>query len=109
AGFVKKGKIIQGKNHSEMGHIYIPKLLSDDNFRGVCPYHSNCLESLASGTAIEKRHGEQGEFLTSNKEVWEREAHYLSYAIANFSFTLTPEQIILGGGVMKQKNLYFLI
>jgi len=108
AGFVQDGNVFQGKNHPEMGHIYIPKHDSD-SFKGSCPYHGACLEGLASGTAIEKRYGKKGTLLESNEEVWELEAYYLAQAIVNYVMILSPERIIVGGGVMKQEKLYPMI
>lgn len=108
AGLVHHGHIYQGKNHTEMGHIFIQQR-EDDRFTGVCPYHSNCLEGLASGTAIEKRHGVQGGLLQDDDAVWELEAYYLAQAIVNYMLILSPERIIVGGGVMKQAKLYPLI
>lgn len=108
AGFVHHGHIYQGKNHSEMGHIFIQQR-EDDRFSGVCPYHGNCLEGLASGTAIEKRYSAKGHLLENDDGVWELEAYYLAQAIVNYILILSPERIILGGGVMKQAKLYPLI
>lgn len=108
AGFVQEGKTYQGKNHPEMGHILI-KQHQDDLFEGSCPYHGTCLEGLASGPAIEKRYGTKGVFLADAQEVWNLEAYYLAQAVLNYTVILSPERIIIGGGVMKQKALYPLI
>ncbi|HLR61607.1 MAG TPA: ROK family protein [Lentibacillus sp.] len=108
AGLVQNGCTFQGKSHPEMGHIIVPKH-PDDSFAGICPYHGNCLEGMASGPAIEKRHGRKGHLLGDEKRVWEIEAHYLAHAIASYTLILSPERIILGGGVMKQKMLFPLI
>ncbi|MBP1950557.1 ROK family protein [Virgibacillus litoralis] len=108
AGLVHHGDIYQGKNHSDMGNVFIQQR-EYDQFTGVCPYHSNCLEGLASGTAIEKRHGAKVHLLKNDAAVWELEAYYLARAIANYMLILSPKRIILGGGVMKQAKLYPLI
>ncbi|MUK87695.1 ROK family protein [Ornithinibacillus sp. L9] len=108
AGFVHDGIIFQGKNHPEMGHIFVPQH-KDDDFKGVCPYHGNCLEGLASGPAIEQRYGKKGHLLSDDQQVWELEAFYIAQAIVNYTVMLSPERIILGGGVMKQERLYELI
>ncbi|CDQ38828.1 MULTISPECIES: ROK family protein [Virgibacillus] len=105
AGFVKDGVTYQGKSHPEMGHIMIQKH-TDDYFAGICPSHGACLEGLASGPAIEKRYGKKAELLASHKEVWELEAFYLAQAIINYTLVLSPERVIIGGGVMKQHELY---
>lgn len=108
AGLVQNGKIFQGENHSEMGHIFVQKRV-DDLFIGSCPSHGSCIEGLASGPAIEQRYGKKGIDLVENEEVWELEAYYLAQAIVNYFAILSPEKIILGGGVMKQEKLYPMI
>jgi fructokinase len=108
AGYAKEGVTLKGMTHPEMGHIYVPRH-PQDAFEGCCPYHKGCLEGLASGTAIAARYGIKGNELKDKKEVWEVEAHYLAQAIVNYIFILSPEKIILGGGVMKQDILFPLI
>ncbi|WP_078378764.1 ROK family protein [Sutcliffiella halmapala] len=108
AGYVKNGVTLKGMTHPEMGHIYVPRY-SQDTFEGCCPYHKGCLEGLASGTAIAARYGIKGNELKDKHEVWELEAHYLAQAIVNYLLILSPEKIILGGGVMKQDILFPLI
>lgn len=108
AGFVQKGKLSKGLFNTEMGHIYVPRH-PEDSFEGSCNYHGNCLEGMASGTALHTRYGKKGNELEEMKAVWELEAYYLAQAIVNYSLILAPEKIILGGGVMKQTILYTLI
>lgn len=108
AGLVREGKIFQGKNHSEMGHVFVQQH-PEDPYPGNCPSHKNCLEGLAAGPAIENRYGEKGVALSGNSKVWEIEAFYLAQAIMNYTLVLSPERIIIGGGVMKQEKLYDLI
>ena len=92
--------------HSEMGHTRLPRLAEDASFPGVCPFHGDCLEGLASGPAIAARCGQPGENLASDHPVWQIEAHYLALAIANFTYTLSPDRVIIGGGVMQQAHLF---
>ena len=108
AGLVREGEIFQGKSHSEMGHVFVQQH-PDDPYQGNCPSHRNCLEGLAAGPAIEKRYGKKGVTLSENDKVWEIEAFYLAQAIMNYTLILSPERIIIGGGVMKQEKLYDLI
>jgi fructokinase len=108
AGFVKDGQTFIGKSHPEMGHIFIQQRKNDD-FEGICPYHGNCLEGLASGPAIEQRYGKKGHLLGTDHAAWELEADYLAQAITNYLLILSPEKVIIGGGVMKQEQLYPLI
>lgn len=108
AGAVVDGKMVQGLTHPEMGHIYL-KRHKDDSFEGRCPFHKDCLEGMAAGPAIEDRWGEKGHLLSDRDEVWEMEAFYLAQALVNYILILSPQKIIMGGGVMKQKQLFPLI
>lgn len=107
-GAVVDGKVLSGFGHPEMGHLLV-KMHPDDDFKGVCPYHGNCLEGIAAGPAIEERYGKKGTDLADDKKVWEIEAFYLAQALVNYTLILRPEKIILGGGVMKQTKLLSLI
>lgn len=107
-GAVIKGEPVEGFGHPEMGHILVRKH-PEDQFEGHCPYHGDCLEGLAAGPAVEKRYGKKAQELTNNEQVWEIEAYYLAQALMSYTLTLSPEKIILGGGVMKQTQLFPLI
>lgn len=104
-GAIVEGKIVHGLLHPEMGHILLSKH-ADETTNGFCPFHKNCLEGLASGPAIEKRWGVKAYNLPVDHPAWEMEGYYLSQAIMNFILTLSPEKIILGGGVMKQSQIF---
>lgn len=108
-GAVVNNAMIHGLMHPEMGHIRIPQDIKLDPFPGNCPYHGNCLEGLASGPAIEQRWGQKGETLPPDHPAWKMEAHYLALALVNYIVTLSPQRIILGGGVMEQKTLIPMI
>ena len=108
-GAVNDGKILHGKNHPEMGHLRIPKDSSIDPFPGSCPFHGNCLEGLASGTAIKERWNTDPYSLPEDHKAWELESTYLADAILNLTLTLSPERFILGGGVMEQTHLFPMI
>jgi len=107
-GAVVNGEPIEGYGHPEMGHLLV-RLHPDDSFEGTCPFHGNCLEGLAAGPAIEKRYNKKAQYLTDNQKVWEIEAYYLAQALMTYTLTLSPEKIILGGGVMKQSQLFPLV
>lgn len=104
-GVIIDGKPYHGMIHPEGGHIFISRRKDDPMEQGICPYHATCLEGLASGPAIEKRWGVKGAALSDRKEVWELEAYYLGQAICTYIMTLSPERIILVGGVMHQQQL----
>lgn len=105
-GGLVNGKPIHGLLHPEMGHILIPHDLSVDPFPGCCPFHKDCLEGLASGFAMEKRWQQKGASLPDDHPAWALEAGYLATGLANFILMLSPERIIIGGGVMEQKQLF---
>lgn len=99
------GKPIHGLLHPEMGHILVPHDLSVDPFLGCCPFHQDCLEGLASGLAMEQRWQQKGISLPSDHPAWALEASYLATGLVNFILMLSPERIVIGGGVMAQKQL----
>lgn len=107
-GAVINGEPLEGFGHPEMGHLLVRRHKNDD-FSGTCPFHKDCLEGLAAGPAIEKRYGEKAQNLSEEKSVWEVEAYYLAQALMSYTLILSPEKIILGGGVMKQSQLFPLI
>lgn len=107
-GGVINGRMMHGLFHPEMGHIRLPRA-DGDRFGGICPYHGDCLQGLASGPAMEARWGKPGAELPLDHPAWRMEAHYLALAVHNYICTLSPNRIILGGGVMHQKYLFPLI
>ncbi len=107
-GFVN-GKMMHGLVHPEVGHIRIPHDLSKDPYPGSCPFHGDCLEGLACGVAMKQRWGMEGEKLPADHPAWELEAEYLAYALVNFICTVSPQKIIMGGGVMQQESLFPMI
>ena len=108
AGIYIEGKLLHGMLHPEAGHVLITKRESD-TYKGKCPYHKNCLEGLAAGPAIEGRFGKKAAELADVKEVWDLEADYIAQELTGYILTLSPEMMILGGGVMHQEQLFPLI
>jgi fructokinase len=107
-GGMANGRLLHGLVHPEVGHMFIPHDRTRDPFDGVCPYHGDCLEGLASGEALRQRWGTPGEALV-DRAAWELEADYLALGLANLVCTLSPQRIILGGGVMRQPLLLPLV
>lgn len=105
AGAVVQGKLLQGLSHPEMGHILVRRH-HNDKYHGKCPYHKDCLEGLAAGPAIEERWGKKGIDLVDQKEVWDLEGYYIAQALMQYILIISPKRIILGGGVMKQKQVF---
>lgn len=107
-GLMAEGKLVHGMLHPEAGHIPLVRH-KDDTYEGKCPFHKNCFEGMAAGPAIEARWGKKGIELSENPKVWEIEAYYIAQALYNFALTISPQLIILGGGVIHQKQLLPMI
>jgi fructokinase len=113
------GQLMHGLVHPEMGHIRVPRSPADqvladgegdaEPFPGICPFHGDCLEGLACGPALEARWGQSPETLPADHPAWPLEAHYLALALVNLVCTVSPQRIVMGGGVMKQRQLFPLI
>ena len=108
AGIVANGRPLHGLVHPGLGHVHVPHDRDRDPFPGSCPFHGDCLEGLASGEALRQRWGVPGEEL-SDPVVWELEADYLALGLANLVLTLSPERIIVGGGVAGTPGLLGLV
>lgn len=107
AASIINGRLIAGIGHQEMGHMLIPHDKKVDPYEGNCPYHGDCLEGLACGGAIKDRwHVPSALDLPADHPAWDLEAGYLATGLANIILTLTPQRIILGGGVMRQMHLF---
>lgn len=103
-GVMAGGRLLHGMLHPEAGHILMP-VRSDDTYAGKCPYHGTCLEGMAAGPAIEARWGAPAKELADRPEVWDLEAYYLAHALTSYIMILSPQKIIMGGGVMHQTQL----
>jgi len=104
-GVMANGRLLHGLLSPEMGHIMILHDTARDPFEGACPFHKDCFEGLASGPALEKRWGQKAETLPLDHPAWELEAHYIALALANYITTLSPQRIVLGGGVGAREDL----
>lgn len=105
SGIIANGQPMHGMVHSELGHIRLPRRHLNDGFAGACPFHGDCFEGLASGPAIQARWGARGETLPADHPAWDLEAEYIALALNDCICLLSPERIILGGGVMEQRHL----
>lgn len=99
-GAMVNGALVHGLMHPEMGHMRIPHDRERDPFPGICPYHGDCWEGLACGPAVQARWGQRGETLPPDHPAWSLEAHYLALGVVNIVCVLSPQRVILGGGVM---------
>ena len=107
-GAMVGGKLLHGLVHPEFGHMRVPHESDADPFPGVCPYHGDCWEGLASGRAVEARWGRPAVELTDST-VWELQARYLALGIVCVICVLSPERIVIGGGVMTRPGLLALV
>lgn len=97
-GTVIEGRTVRGLGHSEAGHLRIGRLPGDD-WPGVCPYHGDCVEGLASGPAVRARAGRPGHELSPDDPAWEMVVHALGAMLHNLVLTTAPERVLVGGGV----------
>src|SRR5689334_2590326 len=104
-GALVEGRLLHGLMHPELGHMRVPHDRARDPFAGSCPFHGDCLEGLASGAAIRARWGRPAEELYGDGRVWELEAEYLALALANVVCALSPQRIVIGGGVLEAPGL----
>jgi len=102
------GKLLHGLLHPEFGHMRIPHDRDADPFPGVCTYHGDCWEGLASGRAIEARWATRAAEL-DDARAWDLEARYLALGIVCVICVLSPERVVIGGGVMHRPGLLELV
>jgi fructokinase len=103
-GVMANGTLLHGLIHPEIGHMRLPHDRVRDPFDGVCPFHGDCWEGLASGEALRERWGCPA-YENSATEAWALEAEYLASGLVNLICTLSPERIIVGGGVINHPGL----
>lgn len=108
-GAVYAGRPLHGMMHPEMGHLPLPRDARRDPFESLCPFHDSCLEGLASGPALEARWGRPAAELPADHQAWPLEAEYLALGCASIALALSPQRIVLGGGVMQQTDLFPMI
>ena len=108
-GAVVNGKPLHGLVHPEMGHFLLPHDWDEDSFGGNCPFHGDCFEGMCSGPAMKERWGQPAETLPIDHPAWELEAMYIALALHGLVTILSPQRIILGGGVMQQEHLFPII
>jgi fructokinase len=108
-GGLVNGAPLHGLLHPEFGHLRIPHDVTADPFAGVCPYHGDCWEGLASGPAIAARWGKAPQELVEVEAVWELEARYLALGLVSVISILSPQRIVIGGGVMNVPGLFPLV
>ena len=104
-GGIIGGRMLHGAVHSEFGH-WLPRRAPGDDFEGVCPFHKDCLEGLASGPSMTKRWGMEPKDLPADHPAWEMEAHYLAQAVMCLLAVVSPERVVIGGGVSQAEGFH---
>jgi fructokinase len=105
-GAIVNGQLLHGRSHPEMGHIRVPRDPMLDPFPGNCPYHGDCLEGLIAAPALHARWGQSSRLLSAGHPAWELFVHYLALGLTNWICTLSPEKVVLGGGIMQRGELF---
>lgn len=106
AGVLVNGAPVHGLIHPEFGHVRIRRLLND-GFAGICPFHGDCLEGLVSGPAIAARAGKPGAEIQDDDPLWTAVTDELAEAMAMLMVTLSPQRIVIGGGVLQNRPALF--
>ena len=105
-GTIVRGRSVFGMSHTELGHIRVARK-PGDKFAGICSFHGDCIEGLASGPAIEARAGMPGSQLPPDHPAWDFVAHGLGQLMHTMVLTTAPARIFLGGGVLAAQTHLF--
>jgi fructokinase len=102
-GLVVNGLPTRGFAHSELGHVR-PVRLPGDEWSGSCSFHGDCVEGLASGTALKARLGSRhvGD-ITPGDPVWDTVAFALAQLCHAIVCAACPQRIAIGGGVAERQ------
>lgn len=104
-GAVVEGRVLHGRSHPEMGHIPVRRDPADAGFAGICPYHGDCLEGMASGPAIVARWGMPLSDLPADHPGHALIAFYVAQLCVSLIAMLSPGRIVIGGGVSHAPDL----
>lgn len=102
AGLIVNGQPVFGCNHTELGHVRVVRA-PGDSWAGICAYHGDCVEGLASGPAIAARAGKPASEIPDDDPVWDLAAHALAQLLHTMVLATAPQRIIMGGGVMEAR------
>ncbi len=104
AGIYANNGLLAHPYHPEFGHIPVEKHPLDNEFYGICSFHKNCLEGMASAPSIWRRFGDP-KSLPHEHLAWVLVSDYLAQACQTLIFSIRPEKIVLGGGLMQSDFL----
>lgn len=105
-GLMVGGRPVRGCTHTELGHIRIARPQSD-RWPGICPFHGDCVEGLASGPAVTARAGRAAESLADEDPIWDCVAYPLAQLVQTLLLATGPRRILIGGGVAQSRPLLF--
>jgi len=88
-----------------MGHTFVKRHPDDLNFKGICPFHGDCLEGLVAGPTFDARLGKPGKEVPLTDHVWDIMAYYVAQAALQATLILRPDKIVFGGGVVSEAFL----
>ncbi len=100
-GLIVAGRPTRGIGHSELGHVRVPRRAGDgDGFASVCPFHPDCVEGLASGSAVKARIGARHvSAIARDDPVWEPVVDAIAKLCHAIVCGTGPMRIAIGGGV----------
>lgn len=96
---------IGNMGHPEMGHTFLKRHPDDLDFKGICPFHGDCLEGLVAGPTFDARLGKPGKDVPLTDHVWDIMAYYVAQAAIQATLILRPDKIVFGGGVVSEPFL----
>ena len=105
AGAISEGKFVGNMGHPEMGHTFLKRHPDDLDFKGICPFHGDCLEGLVAGPTFDARLGKPGKDVPLTDHVWDIMAYYVAQAAIQTTLILRPDKIVFGGGVVSEPFL----
>ncbi len=104
-GAVIDGHFVGEMGHTEMGHIRVKRHPDDLDFKGICPFHDDCLEGLVAGPTFDARLGKPGKDVPLTDHVWDIMAYYVAQVALDTTLMYRPAQIVFGGGVVSEEFL----
>ena len=102
-GVIKDGRILTGFSHYESGHLPVRHDRARDPFEGICPFHGDCVEGLASGPAIHARWGH--DLSDAGADEIALIADYAAQLASALVLLHRPERLVFGGGVTKAPGM----
>ena len=101
-GLIVNGAPTRGFGHCELGHVRVARRPGDD-WPGACPYHGDCVEGLAAGSALKERFGDRLAEIAPDDPVWDSVAWTLAQLCQVIVCAAAPLRIAMGGGVIERQ------